>query len=138
VKNSTPFIPPLYNIERHPLLVVTSAALSLLLAMLNYHFFALMNPLGFIFLMPTCVLAFQSLWFVLNPFALVYTEKIVIKYSLFYSKEWYFIDIQKSSVAKNGTFVITFKDGEQAPMSVFGIKPAHRQLLKSELEKHHS
>jgi hypothetical protein len=23
-------------------------------------------------------------------------------------------------------------------MSVFGIKPAHRQLLKSELEKHHS
>jgi len=95
-----------------------------------------MNPLGFILLMPTCVFSFQSLWFTLNPFALVYDEKILIKYSLFYSKEWYFIDIQKVTVSKKGQFFITYKDGELVQMSVFGIKQSHLEMLKNELEKH--
>lgn len=135
MKNSTPFIPPLYNIERHPLLLLISAGVSAVLILLNYRLFQGMNPLGFILLMPTCVLAFQSLWFLLNPFALVYKEKIVIKYSLFYGKEWYFIDIQKVSENKKGDFIITFKDGEMTSMGLFGIKPQHRALLKSEIEK---
>ncbi len=136
MKNSTPFIPPLYNIERHPLLLLTTTALSIVLILVNYQLFKQMNPLGFVMLMPTCVVSFQSLWFALNPFALVYKEKILIKYSLFYSKEWYFIDIQKVSVSKKGQFFITYKDGELAHMRVFGIKPAHLIMLKNELEKH--
>ncbi|MEI6021300.1 MAG: hypothetical protein WCR21_09240 [Bacteroidota bacterium] len=136
MKNSTPFIPPLYNIERNPLLLLVTTTISVLLILFNYQLFKQMNPLGFILLMPTCVFSFQSLWFTLNPFALVYDEKILIKYSLFYSKEWYFIDIQKVTVSKKGQFFITYKDGELVQMSVFGIKQSHLEMLKNELEKH--
>lgn len=135
MKNSTPFIPPLYNIERHPLLLIVSGFLSLLLILVNYKLFQQMNPLGFILLMPTSVISFQTLWFLLNPFALVYKDKILIKYSLFQSKEWYYIDISKVSINKKGQFFITYKDGELAKLNVFGIKPSHLEMLKKELEK---
>jgi len=94
-----------------------------------------MNPLGFILLMPTSLISFQTLWFFLNPFALVYDDKILIKHSLFQSKEWYYIDILKITLNKKGKLFVTYKDGELVKLNSFGIKPSHLDLLKNEIEK---
>lgn len=91
--------------------------------------------MGFMLLIITSVIAFQTLWFILNPFALVYKDKILIKYSLFRTKEWYFIDVLKISFDKKNQLFITYKDGEIAKLSTFGIKPSHLELLKKEIEK---
>lgn len=135
MKNSTPFIPPLYNIERNPILIAVSGLISLVLIFVNYTLFEQMNPTGFMLLIITSIVSFQTLWFVLNPFALVYEDKILIKYSLFKSKEWYFIDVLKISYNKKNQLFITYKDGEVVKLSTFGIKPSHLSVLKNELEK---
>ena len=94
-----------------------------------------MNPAGFMLLIITSIISFQTLWFLLNPFALVYQAKILIKYSIFKSKEWYFIDVLKISFDKKNRIFITYKDGEIVKLSTFGIKPSHLSVLKNEIEK---
>jgi hypothetical protein len=135
VKNSTPFIPPLYNIERNPILIAFSGLITIVLIFINFTLFEQMNPAGFMLLIITSIISFQTLWFLLNPFALVYQAKILIKYSIFKSKEWYFIDVLKISFDKKNRIFITYKDGEIVKLSTFGIKPSHLSVLKNEIEK---
>ncbi|HOZ87816.1 MAG TPA: hypothetical protein PL029_08665 [Bacteroidia bacterium] len=126
---------PLFNIERNPAFLLVSVLISALISLLGYVLLKNVNPWGFLVMIPAAILSFQSVWFLLNPFAVIFEDKIEIKQSLFHHKDHYFIDIKKITKNKNGRLYITYKDDEVELIRLFGIKTSHRQLLKSEVEK---
>jgi hypothetical protein len=135
VRNEEEYGIPLVNIERSPLFLIFFIAASLVISYLGYQLLKNVNPWGFMAMIPALTLSFQTLWFLLNPFAIVFKDKIAIKQSLFHQKELYFIDIKQITEGKQGKIYITYHDGELEPINLFGIKPLHVQLLKAEVEK---
>lgn len=135
MKNSEIIRQPLVNIERSPLFVLVALALSALMVYFTYRLFVAINPWGFIAMVPTAVAAFQSLWFLLHPYALVYDDCVEYKQSLFSNRMSYYTDIQKVNKSKNNRLYITFTDGDQEEIPLFGIKSSHIDLLKAEIEK---
>lgn len=86
-------------------------------------------------MVPTAILFFQVLWLIMNPFAIVFDDKVEMKQSLFHNKLWYFVDIKKVGENKKGKLYITYNDDEMEAMSLFGIRPSHTKVLKAEMEK---
>ena len=126
---------PLLNIERSPLILIISVLISMSIVYLGYVLLKDVNPWGFIIMIPAAIFSFQSLWLLLNPFAIIFRDKFTIRQSLFHHKDHYFIDIKKITKNKNGGLYITYKDDEVEKIGLFGIKNSHIQLLKIEVEK---
>lgn len=126
---------PLVNIERSPLILFIFLAASLLMGALAYKLFINFSPWIFLVVVPTAVLAFQTLWLLLNPFAIVFDDKLEIKQSLLHYKECYFIDLKSVTKNKKGNLYVTYRDDEVERIPLFGIKTAHVDLMKIELEK---
>jgi hypothetical protein len=126
---------PLHNIERSPLFLCVSILISALVVFYGCQLLKDVNPLGFIVLIPGSILSFQSLWWLLHPFALVFEDKIEIKQSLLHHKYRYFVDVKKISESKKGKIYITYNDDEMEALNLFGIKSSHIPLLKSEMER---
>jgi hypothetical protein len=131
---------PLANIERNPLVLLTSAALTAALAFLTYYTIfnkdvLQIKPVGFFLFVPTAVISFQTLWFLLNPFAIIFEDKMEIKQSLFHNKFWHYVDIKEVGDVRNGTFKIIYNDHEIEKMNLMGIKSSHKALLREELNK---
>jgi len=124
----------LLNIERNPLITIVFALISAVIIYYLIGLFKELNPLGFLVIMPAAVLSFQTLWFILNPFAIVYENKITIKQSILHHKDHYFIDLKKIT-EKDGKLYLTYNDGEVGKMKLFGIKNSHIVLLKNEADK---
>lgn len=125
----------LQNIERNPLVLLISVLVTAGIIYSGYIMLVQMNPWGFMVLVPGAVFAFQSLWWLLNPFALVFENKIEIKQSLFHHRDRYFVDLKRVSENKKGKIYLTYNDDEIEKMNLFGIKSSHVSLLKSELER---
>lgn len=85
---------------------------------------------------PAIIFGFQTLIMILNPYALLYKDKMEIKKHLFSNKVWYFNDIERVSEVNNGSFNIIYNDGEEERLSLGGIKPSHLKELRDELHKH--
>jgi hypothetical protein len=134
VKNSNEDEPARLNIERDPLLLLALTILCAGLAYLDYFLFKAVNPLAFLVMIPAAILSFQVLWLFLHPFALVFENRFEIKHSLFSNKMHHFIDIKKLSESK-GKWYITYTDDDIERLNLFGIKKAHVELLKAEIEK---
>lgn len=127
--------PALVNIERNPLIVIISVAVSALLVFETYQLLNAMNPWGFMMLAPAGIVSFQTLWLILTPFAMVFKNKIEIKQSFFQHKDHYFIDIKHIAQNKKGKMYITYQDNEIERIHLFGIRASHIALFKSEVEK---
>lgn len=126
---------PLVNIERNPLVIIISLVLSAAAVYGAYALLRVMNPWGFLMLAPAAMLSFQTLWLILNPFAIISEKKLEIRQSFFHHKNCYFIDIKRISRNKEGRLFITYLDDEIERMQLFGIKAAHVELMKNEVEK---
>ena len=126
---------PLQHIERSPLFLSISVLISAIIVFFGYTLLKNVNPWGFIVLIPGSILSFQSLWWLLHPFAIVFEDKIEIKQSLLHHKYRYFVDLKRISESKKGKIYITYNDDEMEGLNLFGIKPSHVSLLKSEMEK---
>lgn len=85
---------------------------------------------------PAVISGFQTLLFILSPYALVFKNKLELKKHMFSNKIWYFNDIERVSEVSNGSFNIIYNDGEVEKMNLGGIKPSHLQKLRDELHKH--
>lgn len=85
---------------------------------------------------PAIIFGFQTLIMILNPYALLYKDKMEIKKNLFSNKVWYFNDIERVSEVNNRSFNIIYNDGEEERLSLGGIKPSHLKELRDELHKH--
>ena len=132
--------PPILNIERNPLILLVSGVLTIVLMYLTY--ITIFNkevydvkPYGFFLLVPTSFVSFQTLWYLLNPFALFYEDKLEIKYSLFHNKFIHYVDIKIVNEPEKSRLGICYNDNEKAYLNLFGIKPNHKILLKEELFK---
>src|SRR3954465_4329680 len=112
-----------------------STALCAALIFWGYVLLEAVNPWGFIVMIPATIVFFQLLWLLVNPFAIVFDTKIEFKQSLFHNKMRYFVDIKKVSEGKSGKLYITYNDDEMEALNLFGIRPSHVKLLKSEIEK---
>jgi hypothetical protein len=135
VKNTEKEEVVLLNIERNPLFLTISTLISALIVFWGYLLLKDVNPLGFLVLIPGSVFSFQSLWWLLHPFALVFEDKIEIKQSLMHHKFRYFVDVKKITQSKKGKLYITYNDDEMEALNLFGIKASHISLLKSEMER---
>ncbi len=123
------------NIERNPLVLVISLLISAGFIYLTY--ISIFNkeafevkPMGFFLFVPTLFACFQTLWFIVNPFGIVYEDRFEIKKSFFNLKQWYFIDIKKIGSIKNTGFSITYNDNEVERLNLVGIKPAHKIIMQ--------
>ncbi len=126
----------LVNIDRNPLVLLISIALSALLDYLSYTFILDLNPWGFVIMIPATFLSFQTVWLLLTPYAMLFDDKLEIKRTLFSNKMLFFTDVKKVGNVKKGSLFISYNDDEVDKINLFGIKASHVDTLKSELEKH--
>lgn len=126
---------PLLNIERNPLFLFVAALVTGIIVYYAYTLLKAVNPWGFMVMVPAAVLAFQTLWWLLNPFAEIYSDRVEIKQSLFHDKVRYFVDLKKIDGLKKQLLYITYNDDETEKLNLFGIKQSHLELIKSEMEK---
>ncbi len=132
-------IPECY-FERHPMVVAGSVVLSTgLIGTVLYLFLYkdfYQHGWALVLAPPAVVSGFQTLLFILSPYALVFKNKLELKKHMFSNKIWYFNDIERVSEVSNGSFNVIYNDGEVEKMSLGGIKPSHLQKLRDELHKH--
>jgi len=134
---------PLAYFERSYLVIVVFIALTGLFGYLSVTWISEFDPeisrekgmqtrslIGVLMAVPAVVLAFQTLWLILNPYALIYEDKFEIKKSFFSSKIWYFLDIKKVSESSPSGFDIVYNDDDAEKVSVFGIRTSHKQKFR--------
>lgn len=126
----------LVNIDRNPLILLTSITFSTILDYLSYTFILDLNPWGFVIMIPATFFSFQTIWLLLTPYAMVFDDKLEIKRTLFSNKMLFFTDIKKVGNIKKGSLFISYNDDEVDKISLFGIKGSQAATLKTEIEKH--
>lgn len=106
---------------------LTITAFFAYMAYVNYK---VVSPLAIIYGIPFVLFFFQSLWVVLNPYAIIYEDKFELKRSVFSNKQWYFIDIKSVSEVTGKGFKIIYNDDDEEMISTFGIRPSHKKTLR--------
>ena len=134
MKNAEKEEVPLAFINRSPLLLAISILSSFVLVYFNYLLFKAVNPWGFIMIIPTGFVLFQSMWLLLNPFAYIFETKFAIKQSLFHIKERYFIDIKQVGLSPKGHLIVVYNDDETELIHLFGIHNRKRLEFKANIE----
>ncbi len=79
---------------------------------------------------PTVIMFFQTLWIMLNPFAIIYEDKFEFKKTMFSNKQWYFIDIKTVEEVNPKGFKIIYNDGDEEIVSTFGIRASHKKAFR--------
>lgn len=121
---------PLQYFERNLIVLLFFVVITGLFAFLTYSYFAAFHPLMFVLALPTVVLFFQTLWLLLNPFAIIYEDKFEMKKTMFSNKQWYFIDIKSVSEVTAKGFIITYNDDDEEIISTFGIRASHKKAFR--------
>lgn len=116
--------------ERNILILLVFIGITLGLSFLTYWYFKSFSPLVFAFGGPAVILFFQTLWIMLNPYAIIYEDKFEIKKSIIGNKQWYFIDIKAVSEVNEKGFVITYNDDEEETISTTGIRGSHKKAFR--------
>jgi hypothetical protein len=141
VKNKTEEEVPLQYIERNPLFLLGSAALSATFIFLTYYTVLsreadVINPKGFFLFIPSLVISFQTLWLLLNPFAIFYHDRLEIKYSLFRNRVLHFVDLKHVGQVKGDFLKIIYNDDEMQRVGLLGIRNSQKKMFSDELQKH--
>lgn len=127
---------PLYYFERNVIVIAVFAALTVICCYYTYKLFKEIDPRSFFMGVPSLVFGFQTLWLSLNPFAVIYEDKVEIKRTFFGSKFWYFIDIKSVNDITRGGFSIIYNDGEPEKISTFGIRNSHKKEFRDAVNKY--
>lgn len=125
--------------ERSMLVLTVSVATTVLLVgtcmyILMYKEFE-SHGVALVLVPPALFALFQTLIFILTPYAFIFKDKMEVKKHMFFDKFWYFNDIKKVSEVSKHSFVITYNDGDEETVNLKGIKPAHLKDLRDELHK---
>jgi hypothetical protein len=126
--------------ERNPLILAGSVALSTALISTVFYlfFYKEFEQHGWALMLtpPAIIFGFQTLILILNPYALLYKDRMELKKNMFSNKVWYFNDIERVSEVSNASFKITYNDGEEERMNLMGLKRSQLKELRDELHKH--
>jgi hypothetical protein len=123
-------------LERNLPMLSLNILVSGLLCYASYFYLKAFNPLGFVIGVPATIWSFQTLWLVLNPYAMIFEDKIEIKKSLFKNQIIYFVDIKIIGPLVKNAFEIEYNDGDKLPITLTGIKPSDAQKLRDKFEEH--
>lgn len=131
---------PLVYIERNPLIIALSVLMTTGLFYITFkNVFGKevmdVHPMAFMLIVPSMIFFFQTIWFIVNPFGMIYEDKIEIKWFMLNKRSWYFIDFKKTYGFQKNSLLALYNDGEAVKLNLFGIKPSHKSLLKSEIDK---
>ncbi len=118
-------LPKEYFERNIPLLSILIAVSSIFI-WYSIHLLAEVNPWGTLTAVPGIVLAFQSLWLLLNPYAAIYDKHFEIKQSWFYNKQFVFLDLKAIEVKSHKIYLV-YNDGDVEKIPMSGIKPSHRE-----------
>lgn len=121
---------PLQYFERSMLFTLFFVGITAGFAFLTYSLWKDFNPMMFICGIPTVILFFQTLWIMLNPFAIIYEDKFEFKKTMFSNKQWYFIDIKTVEEVNPKGFKIIYNDGDEELISTFGIRASHKKAFR--------
>jgi len=131
-------VPELYY-ERNPLITIGSVLLSGVLCFTSIYLFRFsefeMHGWALLLIPPALFSSFQSLIFILNPYVLLYKDRMEIKASMISNKIWYYNDIKKVSEAGEKSLKITYNDDDEETIRFSGIKASHIQPLRNSLHK---
>ncbi len=121
---------PLQYFERSVLFTLFFVGITGGLSFLTYSLWKDFNPMMFICGIPTVIMFFQTLWIMLNPFAIIYEDKFEFKKTMFSNKQWYFIDIKTVEEVNPKGFKIIYNDGDEEIVSTFGIRASHKKAFR--------
>ena len=119
--------------ERNILWVIILTTVSLGLDWLAVRLLIEVNPLGMFAGIPGLVLTLQSLWLIVNPYAIVYSDRFEIKQSLFYNKLFYFLDAKDASL--NSNLKLIYNDDDQEKIPLLGIRASHKALFLKKIKE---
>lgn len=125
---------PIFNAERSILFLLGFSVVTVVTDYLAWTLLVAINPWGFIAGIPGLLLSFQLLWLFLQPFAIVYENRVEITQSFIHRKQVYFTDVQKL-VLKNNQVLVQYNDDEVDKLAMFGIRQSHLPKLVDQLHK---
>jgi hypothetical protein len=121
--------------ERSILLVIALMAGGLFLDWLSIHLLMNVNPWGTAFAVPGMVLTLQALWLIVNPYAIVYKDRFEIKQSLFYNREFYYLDAKGVEKKGAATLAMVYNDDEIERLPLTGMRASNKELFKNKLSE---
>ena len=116
--------------ERSILLVVTVTVSGVLLDWFSIKMLLDVNPWGTATAIPGLILTLQAITLIVNPYAIVYEDRFLIKQSLIYNREFYFLDFRGfDETAKK----LVYNDGDLEKLPLRGMRASHKKLFKAKL-----
>lgn len=121
---------PLQYFERSIIFSLFFIGLTTFFVFLTYSSYKGFSPLMFVWGVPTLIVFFQTLWILLNPFAVIYEDKFEIKRTMLSNRIWYFVDIKNVEETGWKGFKIIYNDGDVELISTFGIRASQKKLFR--------
>ncbi|MES2565658.1 MAG: hypothetical protein V4565_02260 [Bacteroidota bacterium] len=119
--------------ERNILLVVVTTVSALIIDWLSIKMLLDVNPWGTATAIPGLMLTLQGLWFIVNPYAVVYEDRFEIKQSLISNKEYYYLDAKSVDQKKTHSMHLVYNDGDIENISLIGMRDSHKLKFKEAL-----
>lgn len=121
--------------ERNILLVIITAVSALLIDWFSIKMLLDVNPWGTATAIPGLMLTLQGLWFIVNPYAVVYENRFEIKQSLIYNKEFYYLDAKAVEGKKRNSVQLIYNDGDAEGLPLLGMRASHKEKFKDKLNE---
>lgn len=121
--------------ERNISLVIITTVSALLIDWFSIKMLLDVNPWGTATAIPGLMLTLQCLWFIVNPYAVVYENRFEIKQSLIYNKEFYYLDAKAVELQKSNSLQLIYNDSDAENLSLLGMRASHKQKFKDKLSE---
>ncbi len=121
--------------ERNIRFVATIAAIGLGLDYLAYYILRQTNPWGALIAVPGIAISLQSLWLAIHPYAIVFEDRFIIKRSLFYNKQFVYLDAKAIEKTNSSYFTMTYNDNDKVRLSIIGLRGSQKELLYNKLQE---
>jgi hypothetical protein len=124
---------PKVYFERNIALVIIITAAALTIDWLSVKMLLDVNPWGTATAIPGLMLTLQAVWFIVNPYAVVYENRFEIKQSLLYNKEFYYLDARSIDQEKSNSVHLIYNDGDAEKLPLLGMRGSHKQKFRNAL-----
>ena len=121
--------------ERSIVFVSFIAAIGLGIDYLSYYVLRNTNPWGTLIAIPGLAISLQALWLAIHPYAIVYEDRFIVKQSLFYNKQFYFLDAKGIENNKSTYLSMIYNDDDTVKLPLFGIRGPHKELFYKKLQE---
>lgn len=119
--------------ERNSVLVIIMTVAALTIDWFSIKMLLDVNPWGTATAIPGLILTLQALWFIVNPYAVVYENRFEIKQSLLYNKEFYYLDAKSIAQKTSNSVQLIYNDDDVEKLPLIGMRDSHKQKFREAL-----